>query len=70
MKSFEGGRIKAARQEKGWSVSDLHYQLARNGMRISLQSLRNWEKGTAVPSCENLLAISTILEREYEYFFG
>lgn len=70
MKSFEGKRIKTAREEKGWTISDLHFQLAKNGTRMSLQSLRNWEKGSAIPSCENLLALSYILERDYEYFFG
>ena len=69
MKYFDGLRLKKSREAKGWSVLDLQLRLAKEGMRISSQAIRYWEKDERVPSSNFLMAMSKILEREIDYFF-
>lgn len=69
MKHFSGAKLKQARLNKNWSISDLHYFLIKSSLRISLQSLRNWENGVAIPSCNHLVGLAEVLEKEEGYFF-
>lgn len=70
MKCFDGLRLKKSRETKGWSVLDLQLRLAKEGMRVSSQAIRYWEKDERVPSSNFLMAMSKILEREIDYFFS
>ena len=66
--SFNGSKIVQAREERDWSVSDLHFELARHGLRVTLL-LINWERGTSIPSSKYLPTLATVLQRPLGYFF-
>lgn len=70
MKKFSGTRLRKARERKDWSVSDFHYELAKQGFRVSLQAIRYWEKGERAPSSNYVMAFAKILGKDVKYFFA
>jgi transcriptional regulator with XRE-family HTH domain len=67
--SFNGSKIARARAERRWSISDLHFELAKHGLRVTLRSLINWERGTSIPSSKYLPTLAVALRKPLGYFF-
>jgi len=68
MKTFDGQKLRQAREQKRLSVSDLHYLLINKGVTISAQSIRNWEAGERIPRIPYLAAVAKILEKDVSFF--
>lgn len=52
-----GGHIKSQREKRKWSQQEL-----ANKLNISHQSISKWEKGTALPSFANVVALSDLFQ--------
>jgi transcriptional regulator with XRE-family HTH domain len=55
--------IKSGRQERGWSQTDLAEQLGRTQTAISY-----WESGKRVPGLDDLLDLSSALQKDVSFF--
>lgn len=69
MTQFNGKKLKRAREEKGWSPSDLIFHAAQKGYKLSGPSLNAWEVGSRFPNSDKLAALSDVLGKEVSYFF-
>ena len=57
-----GARIKALRLERGLTVKEIQKALGFN----EPQAVYKWERGSSLPSTDNLLALSLLLEVQIE----
>jgi transcriptional regulator with XRE-family HTH domain len=65
-----GWRLKHARKREGFaSVDALSAFLAREGVFISTRSLRRYEQGSHLPSCELLAALFKALPSDRGAFY-
>lgn len=52
-----GQRIKAEREQRGWTQNDLAQRL-----HVSRQSISKWENGTAFPDIDKLVQLSDLFQ--------
>jgi SOS-response transcriptional repressor LexA len=68
-----GRRIKAYREERGWSQSDLAREMSRvKGKTLSRESVSQWEAGN-YPGPDNVLALAQAFDKpewEFQRFTG
>lgn len=67
---FERDKLRKARINAGYSVDDLVFELMSKGVRITGQSIYNWERGKHIPRVDDLAVVAEILGKPFEYFFG
>jgi len=67
---FISERLKKCREEKNLTQTDLIFELDKAGLRISRQTLLNWEAGDTVPGVDDLAIISRYFDKQVQYFFN
>lgn len=67
---FDRKNLRKARINAGYSVDDLVFELMAKGVRITGQSIYNWERGKHIPRVDDLVIVAEILGKPFEYFFG
>lgn len=66
---FFGEKIKLLREQDKLSVEDLVIELAQIGLRVSSETVRNWEKGVTYPNGDDIDKLAQFFNREPGYFF-
>ncbi len=67
---FVSDKLKKCREEKGLSVEDLTFELDKVGLRITRQTLYNWEAGDTTPDANQISVIANFFNKPLEYFFN
>jgi len=67
---FAHNKLKRFRQEKGLTQTELMFELDRIGLRISRQSLINWESGKSSPNSNRLSQIAKFFNKPEQLFFN
>ena len=62
-------KLRQARKKKDLSMEDVVHLVRVQGLKITRQSLTNWELGVYSPTAEYLSALSKVLSVNVEYFF-
>lgn len=63
-------RLKKIRKEKGLSQEDLVIELSKLGLRISRQTIWNWETGATTPNANDLSIVIQFFDKPIGYFFN
>ena len=66
---FIPGNLKTARKEKKLFHTDVLYRLHEQGIKISRQTLINWESGYTTPNANEVQILAGILGRPIDFFF-
>lgn len=67
---FVNEKLKECREESGLSIDDLMFELDRAGLRVSRNTLLNWESGATSPDATNLAVIACVYKKPVQYFFA
>jgi transcriptional regulator with XRE-family HTH domain len=67
---FNPEKLKKAREEKGLSPTDLNFELVKVDLRVSRQTIMNWENGNTVPDANDMSLIAKYFNKPMEYFFN
>lgn len=71
MKTFSPKKLRQLRDQRKFSLNELSRQLyAQNGVRISGQTIYNWERGAHSPQSEQLHHLAVFFKKPMEYFFA
>ena len=54
MLTFNHSFLEGLRDKKQWSRRDVVFKLYDRGLRISVQTIQNWESGKSEPSADEL----------------
>ncbi len=60
-KTFNPGAITKKRIELDLTISDISYEMRKDGMKVSETTLRNWERGDTSPNAPQLAALARAL---------
>lgn len=63
-------RIRALREENGWSQSELVAEIARNKGSVTTQSVSNWERGLSIPGGKHLEQLAKAFDVTVSELFG
>jgi transcriptional regulator with XRE-family HTH domain len=66
---FSKEKLKELREKRGLSLSDMSHDLASLGLRLTDETLRNWEKGRCSPTVADIEIIARLLKCPPAYFF-
>lgn len=66
---FIPDKLKECRLEQKLTLTDLMFALEKKGLRVSRQTLLNWESGVFTPNVNNLCTLASFFKKPYEYFF-
>lgn len=66
---FLNKRLKQAREDRGWSQEDMILKLYDKELRMSRQTLANYENGETDPQVSDLIVMAEVLGKPVEYFF-
>lgn len=66
---FINENLKKCREEKGLTQTDVIFKLYEKGVRISRQTLINWESGSTTPNANEAQVLASILDQPIEFFF-
>lgn len=71
MKKFSPQKLQSLRHQKKFSLNELSRQIyAKQGFRISGQTIYNWERGVHSPQIEHLMQLAAFFKKPLEYFFA
>ena len=56
-----GARLRALREERGWSVEQFRDRLEAAGLGAAAGTIRNWERGDRTPPAESFPFIASVL---------
>jgi len=63
-------RIRQLRKSRGFSLTDLSFEIYRlKSVKISVQSIHNWETGHVYPTQEHLTLLAEGLGVEESFFY-
>lgn len=63
-------KIKDAREGKGMTQTDMVFELDKLGLRISRQTLVNWETGESTPNGDDIAILAKFFNKNEQYFFA
>ena len=66
---FSKEKLKELREKRGLSLSDMSHDLAKLGLRLTVETLRNWERGRHSPNVSDIEIIARLLKCPPAYFF-
>ena len=66
---FNPSKLKKIRNDKNLTQTDLMFELDKSGLRISRQTLINWEHGRSAPKVNELSIIANFFNKSIQYFF-
>ena len=70
MTTWDGNKLIKAREDREWSRADLVFAwYNRFDLRLTVQTIHNWEVINRPPGRDNLLKLAGIFEKPVEYFF-
>lgn len=67
---FNYKKLKASREAKKYSATDLAYHLRKQKMTITAQTILRWENGDACPRADYLAKVCLILNESPMTFFN
>ena len=70
MRKFNGNRLRAMREQKRYSLSQMARLMKLRGRELTKQAISHWESGSHVPSTENLVALSELFDVPIDVFFA
>lgn len=68
-KVFLAEKIKELREAKRLSQEGLMFELDKVGLRLSRQTLFNWENGINSPDATDIAIIANYFKKPIQYFF-
>jgi len=66
---FQGAKLKELRENRGFSLADLVFELAKKDFRISRQTLNKWENGESEPDASILKLLADFYGVPIDFFF-
>jgi transcriptional regulator with XRE-family HTH domain len=66
---FHGEKLKKLREDKGWSLQDLVFELAKIDFRITRQTIDLWENGDTEPRASDLKSLADFFGVSVDFFF-
>ncbi len=66
---FIAEKLRKCREEKNLTQTDIVFMLDKIGLRISRQTLINWETGETTPDANEVAALACLFEKPIQYFF-
>lgn len=66
---FLASKLKEYREEKKLTQTDLMFELDKIGLRISRQTLINWEAGITIPNANEIDLIASFFKKPIQSFF-
>lgn len=66
---FLADKLKKLREEKDLSQEGLMFELDKNELRVSRQTIFSWENGITVPDANSLQIIANFFKVPIKYFF-
>jgi len=66
---FQSDKLKEIREKSNISETDLMFELYKMGLKISRQTILNWECGATAPGADDLAIIATFFKKPIQYFF-
>lgn len=67
---FKFQNLKRCREDKELTQTDLVFELDKLSLRISRQTLLNWEAGVTTPDVNDIVIIASFFNKPVQYFFG
>lgn len=67
--TFAPNKLKELRESNQISQEDLIYELRNRGLKISRQTLYQWENSTTQPRVNDLAVIAEYFKKPIKYFF-
>ncbi len=67
---FKFQNLKRCREDKELTQTDLVFELDKLSLRISRQTLLNWEAGVTTPDANDIVTIASFFNKPVQYFFG
>lgn len=68
-KMYMPKKLKELREAKGISQTDFVFELDKHGLRITRQTLINWESGITAPDANDIAVLSNFFNKPVQYFF-
>lgn len=68
-KMYTPEKLKQLREAKGLSQTDFVFELDKHGLRITRQTLINWESGNTTPDANDIAVLSAFFNKPVQYFF-
>jgi transcriptional regulator with XRE-family HTH domain len=65
-----GDRLRAARIDRGWSLSGLADAIKATGTSITPQAISQWENGAATPQPAMQAIVASVLDRPWSELFS
>ena len=70
MRKFNGNRLRAMREQRCYSLSQVARLMKLRGREITKQAIAHWESGNNAPGAENLVALSELFDVPIDVFFA
>lgn len=67
---FQGAKLKELRANRGFSLADMVFELARVGFRTTRQTLNNWENEDTEPNASSLKVLADFFGVSVEFFYN
>jgi transcriptional regulator with XRE-family HTH domain len=68
--TFKSSKLKKCREEKHLSQSDLVFELAKMGFRVSRPTIENWETGRTIPDADKIALLAHFFKKPITHFFS
>jgi len=65
-----GARIRALREERCWSQSDLAEAMKQAGRQTNRETITRWETGVVEPTASSLKVLAAVLDVRMDYLTG
>lgn len=70
MRKFSGKRLRAMREQRRWSLSQMARLMKLRGREVTKQAIAHWESGNNAPGSGNLVALSELFDVPIDVFFA